>query len=348
MAYLFLVRPHTPCDSTTHPVFAPFPNQTFVKRLNYLALLLVLPVTATSAPQKSSGPALAALKTFLEREGYGGTSLQRRLGNHLYVTTLINGNRTALVVDTGCPFTLLDRSSARKIGLGVQETKSYIMGVHGDTERFGVSKLATLGMGNCTFQNVPVQVADESELNVYARPHLDGLFGAHEMAKFGMIIDCTRQMMYVNPKGPPTATSVKLAQFLGGRGFVRIPMHFNPGHHLEIDAAINGHPVRLTIDTGASTTLLSAPVASTSGTSLVPLYHPQMNSKIGGTTFNGKRRIELLCGPSLNKSTACTQAEKHRQPSNVIRSVIDRAYPAIRFIPNRPVRPTELTKGVSV
>jgi len=74
----------------------------------------------------------------------------------------------------------------------------------------------------------------------------------------------------------------------------------------------------------------------------------KVNTQIGSTTFNGKRRIELLCGPSLNKSTACTEAEKHRQPSNIIQSVVDRAYPAIRFIPNRPVRPTEVTKGVSV
>jgi predicted aspartyl protease len=243
----------------------------FSKQLSCLVLLLFPVATATTA-QKSSGPPAASLKTFLERQGYGGTPLQRRLGNHLYVTTQINGNRTALVVDTGCPFTLLDRSSARKMRLGVEETKSTIMGVHGDTQRFGISKLASLGMGNCTFQNVPVQVADESELNEYARPHLDGLFGAHEMAKFGMIIDCTRQMMYVNPKGPSAATSIKLGQFLGSRGFARIPMRFNPDHHLEIEAAINGHPVRLTVDTGASTTLVSTPAASKSGTALMPLY----------------------------------------------------------------------------
>jgi hypothetical protein len=127
-------------------------------------------------------------------------------------------------------------------------------------------------MGNCTFQNVPIQVADESELNIYARPHLDGLFGAHEMAKFGMIVDCARQMIYVNPNGGSAATSQKLAQFLGSRGFTRIPMRFNSGHHLEVDAAINGHPTRLIVDTGASTTLLSASAASASGTSLMPLY----------------------------------------------------------------------------
>jgi predicted aspartyl protease len=217
-------------------------------------------------------PAPAALKTFLEREGFGGSPLRRRLGNHLYVTTLMNGRRTALVVDTGCPFTLLDLASVRKLGLPVEVTKSYIVGVEGNAQRYGVSKVATLGMGNCTFQNVPVQVADESELNIYASPHLDGLFGAHEMAKFGMIVDCARQMMYVNPRGPSAATSQKLAQFLAGRGFARIPMHFNPDHHLEIEAAVNGHPVRLIVDTGASTTLLSASVASAAGTALMPLY----------------------------------------------------------------------------
>ena len=49
-------------------------------------------------------------------------------------------------------------------------------------------------------------------------------------------------------------------------------MRFNPEHHLEVDAAINGHPARLTVDTGSFVTLLSAPVASASGTSLSPLY----------------------------------------------------------------------------
>jgi Aspartyl protease len=181
----------------------------------------------------------------LEQQGFGGSPLQRRFGNHLFVTTVMNGRRTALMIDTGCPYTLIDRASIHKLALGVQETKSYLTGVTGVSQHYGVSKLATLAMGNCTFTNVPVQVADESEINQISSPHLDGLFAAHEMAKFGMIVDCARQMIYVNPRGPSAATTQKLAQFLAGRGFTRIPMRFDPGHHLEIDAAINGHPVRL-------------------------------------------------------------------------------------------------------
>ena len=182
----------------------------------------------------------------------------------------MNGRRTALMIDTGCPYTLIDRASARKVGLGVEETKSYVVGVTGKAERYGVGKLATLAMGNCTFTSVPVQVADESQINLISRPHLDGLFGAHEMAKFGMIVDCARQMIYANPKGSSAATTQKLAQFLAGRGFTRIPMRFNSDHHLEIDAAINGHPARLIVDTGSFVTVLSAPTASAAGTSLSP------------------------------------------------------------------------------
>jgi len=231
--------------------------------LAFVAIALSQPLTLDAA-------APAALKTFLEHEGFGGSSLQRRFGNHLFANTIINGRRTALMIDSGCPITLIDRTSAQKLGLHMQETKKYVGGVTGHAERYGISKLATLAMGNCTFANVPVEVAEESQINLIARPHLDGLFGAHEMAKFGMIIDCARQMIYVNPKGPSASTTQKLAQFLAGRGFTRIPMRFNSDEHLEIDAAINGHPVRLIVDTGSGMTLLSAPVATAAGTSLSP------------------------------------------------------------------------------
>src|SRR5947207_1199764 len=98
------------------------------------------------------------------------------------------------------------------LGLLAIAIVSSSMQTTGEAQHSGVSKLKTLAMGNCTFIDVPVQVADESDINHYANPHMDGLFGAHEMAKFGMIIDCTRQMMYVNPKGSSAATSQKLAQ----------------------------------------------------------------------------------------------------------------------------------------
>ena len=231
--------------------------------LVFVAIVWFQPLRLNAAPP-------AALKTFLEREGFGGSPLQRRFGNHLFAHTIINGRRTALMIDCGCPITLIDRASAQKLGLRVQETRKFIGGVTGHAERYGISTLATMAMGNCTFQNVPVEVAEESQINFIARPHLDGLFGAHEMSRFGMIIDCARQMIYVNPRGTSASTSQKLAQFLAGRGFSRIPMRFNAEQHLEVDAALNGHPARLIVDTGSGFSLISAAMAETAGASMSP------------------------------------------------------------------------------
>lgn len=230
--------------------------------------LFIAAVLGLSVPGSRAAEAPAALKTFLEHEGYGGSAVQRRFGNHLFVDTSINGHSTALLIDTGCPFTLIDRNSAHKLGLESKQSKSEVTNIIGNSQPLAVSRIASLAMGNCTFQNVPIGVAAEGELNRYARPHLDGLFGAHEMAKFGMVVDCSRQMLYVNPRGTSAATSQALASFLEGRGFVRVPMHFDSGNHLEVEAQINFRTVKLIVDTGAFTTTISAAIAEGSGAAM--------------------------------------------------------------------------------
>jgi len=99
-------------------------------------------------------------------------------------------------------------------------------------ERFGASKVKTIAMGNCMVTNVPVAIADFSDFNrarggpatgshiadSNSLAHINGILGTNEMIKFGMIIDCTRQMLYVNPNGRSPAASQSLAGFLAGRG----------------------------------------------------------------------------------------------------------------------------------
>lgn len=239
----------------------------------------------------------AALKTFLEHEGFGGAQLQRRLGNHLFATTFINGRRTALMIDTGAQRTLLDWGTIEQLGLDVRNSHVPVGGVWGwKSERYGVTHIATLVMGNCTFFDVPVTVADESHINRVRGPHLDGLFGAHEMTRFGMIIDCGRQMIYVNPKGPSAATSQKLAAFLGQRRFVRVPMRWDERHHLQVDVGINGHPATLIVDTGASTTLIADRVAKASAVSLLPLKVTVHDTSADMIPINIGRVQELTIG----------------------------------------------------
>ena len=101
--------------------------------------------------------------------------------------------------------------------------------------------------------------------------HFNGVLGSREMVKFGMIIDCTRQMLYINPNGADSAVSQSVASFLAGRGFTRVPMRLNANAHFDVEGALNGHATRFLVDTGSTTTLIDKQVAVKSGTGLTAL-----------------------------------------------------------------------------
>jgi predicted aspartyl protease len=207
-------------------------------------------------PAAASG---GTLRDFFTSHGFGGAPLQRRLGNHLFVTAFINGQHTGLLIDTGAPVTLIDKESVRTPGLTVTNTNVTAGGAFGRRwEHYGVAKVNSVTMGNCTIANVPVALANESDLNYYTRlPHLDGLFGAREMVKFGMVIDCARQEIYISPTGPNSGISQQLAALMQSRGFTRVPLRRNANSHFDVPAAINAHTTRLIVDTGAITTNLA-------------------------------------------------------------------------------------------
>jgi predicted aspartyl protease len=252
-------------------------NKTF---LTILLLATLMPVRAQT--QQSSG----TLTAFLSKQGLGGAKLERRFGNHLFVPVSINNRRGALMIDTGSPVTVIDRNSVSTFGLAVEKTGSSVGGLFGRSwERFGTSKVKAITMGNCTVTNVPVAIADISDFNPNrsgpatgshigdskALTHINGLFGANEMVKFGMIVDCTRQMLYVNPNGRSSSVSQSLAGFLMGRGFTRIPMRLNANQHFDVQGALNGHATRFIVDTGSANTLIDTQIAVRSGTGVTPM-----------------------------------------------------------------------------
>jgi len=249
----------------------------------FLAILLLATLTAVRAQSQQTSGTLTA---FLSKQGLGGAKLERRFGNHLFVPVSINNRRGALMIDTGSPSTAIDVNSVNTFGLNVVKTDSSVGGLFGRSwERFGASKIKSIVMGNCTVTKVPVAIADFSSFNQdrsgpatgshiadsKALAHINGLLGANEMMKFGMIVDCTRQMLYVNPNGRSSAVSQSLASFLAARGFTRIPIRLNANDHFDVQGALNGHATRFIVDTGSATTLLDTQVAIKSGTGVTAL-----------------------------------------------------------------------------
>src|SRR5206468_1456501 len=232
------------------------------------------------------GQAGGTLAGVLSRQGLAGAKLERRHGNHLFVPVSINNRRGALVIDTGSPNTLIDRNSVNTFGLTTEKTDSRVGGLFGRSwESYGASKVKSIGMGNCAVTNVPVAIADLSGMNPErsaaatgshiadskALAHLNGVLGTREMVKFGMIIDCTRQVLYINANGASSAVSQSLANFLATRGFTRIPMRLNANDHFDVEGALNGHATRFIVDTGSANTLIDTQAAVRSGTSVTAL-----------------------------------------------------------------------------
>jgi predicted aspartyl protease len=249
----------------------------------FLAIVLLATLTPFHAQSQQSSGTLAGLLT---KQGLGGAKLERRFGNHLFIPVSINNRRGALMLDTGAPNTVIDVNSVNTFGLTVEKTDSNVGGLFGRSwERFGASKVKSIGMGNCIVTNVPVAIADFSDFNrdrsgpatgshiadSKALAHINGVLGANEMVKFGMIVDCTRQMLYVNPNGRSPAVSQSLASFLTGRGFTRIPMRLNANHHFDVEGALNGHATRFVVDTGSANTLIDKQAAVRSGTGITAL-----------------------------------------------------------------------------
>src|SRR5215472_2795700 len=246
-------------------------------------IFLLATLTPFWAGGQQGGGTLAGA---LAGQGLAGAKLERRYGNHLFVLVSINNRRGTLMIDTGSPNTLIDRNSVNTFGLTVEKTDTNVGGLFGRSwDRFGSSKVKSLGMGNCVVTNVPVAITDLAGMNDErstvatgshiadhkALSHLNGVLGAREMVKFGMIIDCTRQILYINPNGASSAVSQNLSSFLTGRGFTRIPMRLNANSHFDVEGALNGHATRFLVDTGSANTLIDTQVSVKSGTGVTGL-----------------------------------------------------------------------------
>jgi predicted aspartyl protease len=276
------------CEKALDPPFLIFQipglrcHKSLMKKL-FSSILLV--VTLTPFPARAQQPS-GTLVSFLAGQGLAGAKLERRFGNHLFVPVSINNRRGALMIDTGAPHTVIDVNSVNTFGLSVEKTNANVGGLFGRSwERYGTSKVKSIALGNCVITNVPVAIADISGMNrgrtgpatgshiAESRNlgHLNAVLGAREMVKFGMIIDCTRQLLYVDPNGPRAGVSQSLANFLASRGFTRTPLRMNANHHFDVEGALNGHTTRFIVDTGSATTLIDKQAAVRSGTSITAL-----------------------------------------------------------------------------
>ena len=142
-----------------------------------------------------------------------------------------------LIVDTGTTSTVLDRSVARQLGLGGRESRLTLL--NGD-ERVKTSILSGLTLGPITARSLPVFVADLSFFTRELGTRIDGIVGLDVLRASSFTIDYgAREIIF-----GPVQSSPAAVPFESGPPLVTVTMK------------IEGRPLRLLVDTGASGLLL--------------------------------------------------------------------------------------------
>ncbi len=243
-------------------------------------------LTAIAFPVCSAQPETAArdLSRFLATKGFADVKMKRRFLNHLFVPVKINEKPAALLVATAAEATGIDRSSAARLGLTEQKSNRHIRGSLGPSnEPLGMTNLE-LAIGAANLINVRAAILNLTDLNKFKnQSHLDGVLGLSEMQRFGAVLDCAGEKLYMRAGGNSRSASAELAGFLASTGFVRVPMRLdNKNHRFAVNASINGRRTEMVVDTGAFITCVTKQTAMTAGISL-------LSKSVLGSAAGGRR-----------------------------------------------------------
>lgn len=225
-------------------------------------VLIALLLTTCCLSRAQAAVALDPLGRFLTSHGYGGAQLVHP-GNYFRVPINSNGRAGDLTIDTGAPTSLIYRASLGKLGLTETLTKQAVGGAFGrGREHFGITKISSLTMGNCTLLNMMVAVASDNEGRGIFRRYgsSDGLLGLREMVRFGAVLDLGNRLLYFRPKGPSQDIGSGTKSILLAKGYAAISF-LGGQSHLRVPGAINGMPCRFIVDTGAYLTSIDQDAA---------------------------------------------------------------------------------------
>jgi predicted aspartyl protease len=183
--------------------------------------------------------------------------LTRSRQNHLVVRAFINGKPALLGVDSGAPISaiaLRRRAHFGLTGIPGSSTLPARLQINGAFNNVAIARNFRIGALNLVDE--PVVVVDLSDSGGASRvlheQEIDGILGADILLPTGAVLDCQKQILILkmDPGFPGKTPGTQY------RGLRSVPIRVSETYNLYVDAAINGEPARLMVDTGAFATLL--------------------------------------------------------------------------------------------
>jgi predicted aspartyl protease len=187
--------------------------------------------------------------------------LVRSRDNNLLVRAYINGKPAVLMVDSGCPGTMISAKRFQYFQMTNPPANWKLparIPVNGGFNKLAVAH--NLRLGALNIMDVTMVVADlggSAEASRTQKDHLvDGILGADVLFATKAILDCQQQVLVLNMYPELAGNSLNF----DSRGFHKMPLYVTEGGNSYVDSSINGTPVRLMVDTGATGTLLHRPI----------------------------------------------------------------------------------------
>jgi predicted aspartyl protease len=245
----------------------------------FLAALIVtvfaaVSTTAAAAP-KCKMVQIADLPVRLER-------------NHLYVDGAINGQKIAIMLDTGGQRSLIPRSAAARLGLRRQELKGYrIYGVGGET-RVEAADVDEFKLGDATRKGWRVIVAGERDFGENVAFVLGDDFFQQVDVEFDLAHGAVRLFQ------PKDCDGVSLAYWAPNEAEqVEIDKVDDAHPQIVLTVRINGQPIKALLDSGASASIINKSDAARLG---VTPETPGVVA-VGSATGMGQKSIDSWLGP---------------------------------------------------
>jgi predicted aspartyl protease len=157
------------------------------------------------------------------------------------VTAFANGRQGLFVLDTGCPFTVLNRDYVRDLDLTPWSVakSSFEWNVTG---YLGLTRLDSLTVGDDTFEKFAVFVIDMSHFTKKLGTRLDGIIGMNILGLTGCAVSLDKGWASLDPSEHR------------GRS---VPITREDGD-IWMDVQLNGRSLRMRVDTGGNVTHVKA------------------------------------------------------------------------------------------
>ena len=208
--------------------------------------------------------------------------------NRLLVDGAINGQKIAVMLDTGSMKTLILRAAAVRLGLSLSDaTRERLFGVGGET-KVEVAVVDEFRVGQAVQKQMRMLVAGEHDLG----DQVAVLLGEDFFQRFDVEFDLAHNAVRLFQ--PKDCDGVSLAYWANtGAGEVEFEALNEMRPRIILPIQINGEPLKAMLDSGASLSVLEKADAARVGVT------PETSGVIatGGGRGMGKRSVDTWLGP---------------------------------------------------